>query len=118
VTAASSEYLYVAEKFRSASHCLQLPHPEGEARSIAHALFESTLALHDLGERVVPGDPAREWIERLRELVDTSAVEDPSGLGVYFLKAQGFSVGEKYELRDTINELARWAEEKSRNEGE
>jgi len=52
---------------------------------------------------------ARDWVRRLKDLMDTSGVEDNgSGRGTSFLKAEQLTEEQKSELTAIIDELAHW----------
>lgn len=101
------KFPYQAEKFSAARSCLMLPHPKGEAESIAHAFHECHLGLHDL-RRDNLDDNARNWLAKLEALMDTTGLEDPSGRGLWAVKAERLTVDEKLELSRVVDELAAW----------
>ena len=53
------KFAYPAEKLSAARRILMIPHPRGEAESIANAFHECSLGLHDL-KRNELDDKARE----------------------------------------------------------
>jgi hypothetical protein len=101
------KYSYPAEKFSVARHCLMLPHPKGEAESIMHAFHECSLGLHDL-DRDGLDDNARKWVRKLEELMSTDGLDDPSGRGLWVIKAERLSINDKIELSRVVDELACW----------
>lgn len=104
----SELYVYAAEKFRAARRSLMLPHPQGEAASIAAAFLECSLALDPL-DRSGLDDIARLWIHKLEELMDTTGLTDPGGhAGLWRIKAQGFDADDQDQLSRLVDELAEW----------
>ena len=104
---------YQSEKFNQARRALMLPHPGGEATSIAEAFLEMNLALHHFDESTVESY-AREKIQRLRQLMDTSSVQHGSETGAWKSKAKGFSVEEKREVSNLVDQLSWWFSEQAR----
>ena len=102
-------FSYQAEKFSAARRSLMLPHVKGEAQSIASAFHECSLGLLDL-----PTDDldeyVRDWLNQLKDLMDTSGIDDTSGLGNWALKAEQMTADQKFELSRVIDELADWFE--------
>lgn len=102
------DLIYAKEKLDTARSKLMLPHPDGEAASIASAFLECSLGLgspstRDM-ENVIPH--ARDMIAEIDDFMDTTAVQDPDGRrGLYLVKAEGFTDDEKYRLSFLINEL-------------
>ena len=96
---------YQSETFGKARRILMLPSPHGEAVAIMLAFHECGLGLHQLNEE---GSDARtrEKIKRLKELMDTKEIEDPEKRGRWIIKAEQFSMSEKRELSDLVDELA------------
>lgn len=101
----TSSYQY--EKLSSARSALMLPHPHGEAESIAHAFHECQLGLDHLNRDELD-DYAREWVSKLENLMDTSDLSDPTKKGLWEIKAETLSVEDKFELSHVVNELAHW----------
>ncbi len=101
------KFSYQSEKFSSARSALMLPHPNGEAASIAAAFHQCSLGLHQLYEKDLD-DNARSWTEKLRELMDTSGLVDPDGRGLWAVKAASLTVDQKFELSRVVDELAHW----------
>lgn len=106
------KYSYATEKLSAARRALMLPHPEGEAQSIAHAFHECSLGLQDIRVDDLDSDSAQSWVAKIRELMDTSGIEDQSGRGTWFSKADQLTVNEKLELSRVVDELAHWFEKK------
>jgi len=96
---------YQSETFGKARRMLILPSPHGEAQAIMLALHECHLGLHHLNEEGLD-DNTREKIKRLKELMDTKEIEDPEERGRWLIKAEQFSVSQKRELSDLVDELA------------
>lgn len=101
------KFAYQAEKFSAACHSLMLPHPRGEAESIASAFHECSLGLHKLSDKELD-DNARGWVTKLREFMDTTGIQDPAGRGTWVIKAERLTVDQKLELSRTVAELAHW----------
>lgn len=101
------KFAYQAEKFSAARRSLMLPHPKGEATSIAAAFHECSLGLHKI-DRSDLDDNARLWVIRLEELMDTTNLADPNGVGTWTVKAEQLTLDQKFELSRIVDELAHW----------
>jgi hypothetical protein len=106
------QYMYQAEKLSAARRALMLPHSRSEADSIGYAFHELSLAFHRMDESGLD-DNARGWVRTLKEMMDTTGIEDEAGRGTAFVKAEGFTVDQKIELSRTVDELAHWFERRS-----
>jgi succinate dehydrogenase flavin-adding protein (antitoxin of CptAB toxin-antitoxin module) len=104
---------YQSEKLNQARRALMLPHQKGEAASIAAAFLEIDLALHHFDETTVESY-ARDKIQRLRQIMDTSAKQHGSETGAWTAKAKGFSFEEKLEVSNLVDQLAWWFGENAR----
>lgn len=102
-----NDYAYPSEKLSVARRSLMLPHPRGEAESIAGAFEECSHGLHDLRNEDLD-DNARRWVATIKELMDTSGIQDPSGRGTFVIKAERLTEEQKFELSRVIDELAHW----------
>lgn len=98
---------YQSEKLNQARRALMLPHHKGEAASIAAAFLEIDLALHHFDETSVESY-ARDKIQRLRQIMDTSAKQHGSETGAWTAKAKGFSFEDKLEVSNLVDQLAWW----------
>jgi hypothetical protein len=105
---------YQAEKFNLARRALMLPHPKGEAAAVADAFLELSLALHKFDDAALASG-AREQLQRLRELMDTSGTEHGSERGAWAAKAKGFSTEDKLEISALVDSLASWFREHGRS---
>ena len=104
---------YQAEKFAIARRRLMLPHPNGEAASIVSAFHECSQGLHGLNDKGLD-DRARSLLARLKMLMDTSEVADPQDRGPWTVKATAFTVEQKFEVSQVIDELASWFDQRQR----
>lgn len=100
-------FAYQAEKFSVARSSLMIPHPNGEAASIASAFHECSLGLHDLDEQKLD-DNARGCVAKLNDLMDTSDLTDPDKRGLWAVKADSLTIEQKFELSRVVDELAHW----------
>lgn len=100
-------FSYAAQKFASARSALMLPHPQGEAQSIASAFFECMKGLDRL-DRTHLDDDSRKWIGELENLMSTSGLEDPRREGLLLLKARTLSVDDQFQLSSVVDELSSW----------
>jgi hypothetical protein len=94
-----------------------LPHPHGEAMSISEAFAECSAGFRDLRDEDCD-DSARQWVNTIREYMDTSGIDDSSGRGTWRIKAEGMSLDEKYELSAAVDELAHWFSRRFWGEGD
>ncbi|TAM80588.1 MAG: hypothetical protein EPN47_15110 [Acidobacteria bacterium] len=101
------KYRYQSEKFSTARRLLMLPHPRGETHSIVSAFHECSLGLQDVSEEDLD-ETAGEYVRRLRELMDTTGLEDPTGEGVWWVKARAMTESDEFEIARIIDELASW----------
>ncbi len=106
---ANMKFRHPAEKLSQARRALMLPHSQGEAQSIADAFSVCSLGLNRLSPTDLDDD-ARRWFSKIKELMDTSGVQDPAGRGTFAVKAEGFSLDQKLELADAVDQLADWFE--------
>ena len=84
-----------------------LPHPHGEAKSIASAFIECSLGMMDLKTEDL-GEGVRDWLGKLRDLMDTSDIPEASAYELFELKAKQMTDAQKIELAQIIDELASW----------
>lgn len=115
VSCMPSPYNYAAEKFDSARRSLMLPHPGGEARSVADAFAECMRGLHD----IKPGDldeSAADWVRTLNGLMDAQGILDAAGVGTFQLKAEKLTKQQKSNLSRVVDELAHWFASRARGE--
>lgn len=98
---------YAASKFSTARRILMLPHPHGEADSIADAFHECHLGLKDI-DRGQLDDSARDWVATLDELMNTEGFADESGVGLWRVKAATFGVDDLLDLSMAVDELQHW----------
>jgi hypothetical protein len=106
---ANMKFRYPSEKLLDARRSLMLPHPEGEAQSIADAFSICRRGFDHLNPDDLDDD-ARRWFTKLGELMDTSGVQDPEGRGTFVVKASGFSLEQRRELSDAVDQLTEWLE--------
>jgi len=104
---------YVSEKFAIARKSLMLPHPDGDTKSIVYAFFECSLSLRTLNQYDLD-DGARTSLRKLKELMDTTGLDDPLGRGLYTVKAERLSLDQKAELSREVDYLASWLDVHSR----
>ena len=97
------DFMYQAQKFSQARSCLMLPHSRGEAASIAEALRECNLGMHDL-DRNELDDNARSAIFKLEEFMDSDRVAQ-------------FSNDEMLGFSHVIDELADWFARRKHSSG-
>lgn len=109
------KFSYPSEKFSSARRSLMLPHPNGEASSIASAFHSCTLGLHDIHDEDLD-ESARDWVAKLNAFMDAAGVQYPVDEGAYIAKAKTLTIDEQYELSRVVDELADWFERRFREE--
>ncbi len=102
------KYEYPSEKLSNARRMLMAPHPHGDAPSFAGAFVECNLGLPDISE--IDYEPAREWIQLIRNTMDTTGCVDPNNRGLWLVKAESLSVAEKREFSRALDELASWVD--------
>ena len=100
-------YAYPAEKFAAARRILMVPHPKGEAYSIAVAFHECELGLGDMQPDDFDDD-AKRWVSTVTSLMDTTGIDDQHGRGTAFIKAESLSVDEQSQFAHAIDSLADW----------
>ena len=100
-------FRYAAEKFASARSVLMLPHPQGEAQSIASAFSECRQGLDRLDRTAMDYDSLT-WIRELENLMSTSGLDDPHKEGLFVLKARKLSEDDQFQLSSVVDELAHW----------
>jgi hypothetical protein len=104
---------YTSEKFAIARRSLMLPHPDGEITSIVDAFNECSHGLHEINADDLD-DEARESLNKLEELMDTTGLSDPSLGGLHTIKAELLTLDQKAELSREIDYLASWFDARSR----
>ncbi|MCY1462068.1 hypothetical protein D9M71_798020 [compost metagenome] len=100
-------YEYAASKLSTARRILMLPHPNGEAESIAMAFHEIHLGLMDI-DRSKLDDSARGWARTLDEVMDTAGLEDNEKVGLWTVKARTLGVDDLIDLSMAVDELQFW----------
>lgn len=129
-------YQQAAMRFGRARASLRLPYVGKEARAISDSFAQCGLAIEDLRRKDAPlSEAARTHIEKLEELMDTSAIEDMKKQRTWEIEANGTSVTDpwvdvkqqgtwatkaelllsqqdKDELQATVDWLASWANQK------
>lgn len=100
-------YSYQAEKFAQARRNLMLPHTQGEAQAIAGAFHECSLGLHGF-DRTLLDQNSTLWVNQLDSLMDTNGLTDPSGQGLWAVKASRLTSDDKIQLSHVVDELAHW----------
>ena len=106
-------FSFPAEKFKTARSNLMLPHPKGEAASIADAFAACASGISKV-DPVDLDDYAREALSKLNALIDPIGLRDPAGRGMHTIKAEKLSIEQRRELASTVDELASWFDIKSR----
>jgi len=101
------KFTYASEKFAIARRSLMLPHPDGEITSIVDAFNECSRGLHEISTDDLD-DEARESLSRLKELMDTTGLSDPSLGGLHTIKAESLTPDQKANLSREIDYLASW----------
>ena len=104
------DFMYQAEKLGAARDSLFLPHPKGEAASIVGAFQECDIAFRNFDVDTVKNDDARRWIDAIRDFMDTSGIEDPTGQGTSIIKAEQMDEGDKSDFVRAVDGLASWFE--------
>ena len=99
------KHSYQAEKFSSARRALMLPHPQGEAKSIAAAFHECDRGLAQFNRNQLDQE-AKDWLVKLDKLMNTSGLNDPQKKGLWQVKAETLSESERLELSHIVDELA------------
>ena len=107
------KFTYVNEKFATARRTLMLPHLDGEITSIVDAFNECSHGLHEINADDLD-DGARESLRRLKDLMDTTGLSDPSLGGLHTIKAELLTPDQKAELSREIDYLASWFDAQSR----
>ena len=108
------KFSFPAEKFKAARSHLMLPHPKGEAASIANAFAECAFGISKVDAAADLDDYARELLSKLNALIDPVGLRDPADRGMYTIKAEKLSIEQRRELSSIVDELASWFDLKSR----
>lgn len=104
-------FAYPAEKFVTARRILMLSSPADEAQGIATAFHECTLGLKSVRDEDLDVS-ATAWVGRLRELMGTPGLGDPSASSPWIAKAQALTEDQRVEVAVIIDELAAWFQER------
>lgn len=98
---------YQSEKFSAARSALMLPHPNGQAASIASAFYVCSRGLRDL-KLEDTADNVSAWVHKLQEFMNTDGLTDDRGVGLWHIKAESLSTEQLFELSHIVDELASW----------
>ena len=102
---------YQRETFGKARRILMLPDPQREAEAIMRAFHECSLGLHHLHAGDLD-DPTREKIKRVKELMETTEIAAPEQHDRWLVKAMQFSLSQKMELVELVDDLANFFDRK------
>lgn len=84
------------------------PHSEGEERSYAHAFEVISRGFGTLNREAVVDENAKQWIQTIERLMDTTGVIDDSGRGTYWQRAKQLTIEERRAFSKAVDELAHW----------
>jgi hypothetical protein len=112
-----SDFSRQAEKLSLARRCLMLPHSKGAEIAIADAFTECYYAFYHWNEAGLD-DNARRWVTKIKELMGTAGSVDSIGGAPWEAQARTLSVDQQLELRDAVDELANWFNEKETCRGD
>jgi hypothetical protein len=85
------------------------PHVDDEASSHVGAFDECSLALKELPNEELD-ESARSWIATIVRTMDTTGIEDPSGRGIWAIRAEQLSIEEEQEFSRAVDGLANWCD--------
>jgi hypothetical protein len=102
---------YAGEQFHMARRHLMLPHPEGEAQSVATAFLETNVGLRRVRDEYLDGH-ARGWIRTIRTLMDQTAIVGGAE-GTAIVRARGLVAEERRQFADAVDQLAGWCDRAS-----
>ena len=103
-------FSYAREKLVTARRILMLPHPKGEAQSLAAAFHECYLGLDKLPDSAFHGS-ATEYIRTIRSTIDTTGVIDDHGRGTFTVKAEQLTESEKHDFSAAVDDLLYWMDD-------
>ena len=109
-------YQQAAMRLSRAQEHLRPPYRGGEAVEIKDAFLECEMAFRDLRRHGLAPEEglARGQAVRLARFLDRSGVEDPARRGVYLIKAEQLTPEQTHEVREAVDTLAQWADERFR----
>lgn len=113
------KWAYAGKQLDAAQRLLMLPHPKGEADSIARSFHECELGLQDAARNGLDSefdDDARAWVNAIRSAMDTTGAEAKSGEGNWFAKASTLTVDEKAAYASAVADFAYWLDSRFRGE--
>ena len=110
----NDKYRYPAEKLSAARRALMLPHPLGEAVSVAGAHFEFSIGMRGLTSDDLD-DNAQGWVRTIERVMDLKGIDDPTGKGTANIRAEQLSDEEKADFSRCVDELAWWLDWKHRS---
>ena len=103
---------YLGQKFSEARRALMLPHPSGEAESIAAAIVACAIAL-DHVRSDIPGQiedtDALHHLRTIESALPARDLGDPKGVGTALVKAQAMTEDEQRKFATAVDALANWA---------
>jgi truncated hemoglobin YjbI len=87
-----------------------LPFHEGEAAAIANAFHLCSRALEELrlNKKKLDQENVQAWIDVIEKTMDTTGLEDPTGSGLWYIRAQALTTEQKSAFSDAVHELADW----------
>lgn len=101
--------LYLWEKCSQARRDLMLPHPDGEAASIAEAYWKIHLSAKMHLDRENLDDDAKRSLARLDELMDTTGLKKPTALSnLHQIRAEQLTQEEQAEFSTLVDHLCGW----------
>lgn len=101
------KFAYISERFSAANKSLLPPHPNGEISSIANAFHECSHGLHEINNDDLD-DETLESLNKLKNLMDTTGLSDPSLGDLFIIKAELLTPDQKAELSREVEFLANW----------
>ena len=107
----NAKTVYLSKCVGTARRVLMLPHPEGEASDIAHAMSEISLGLHGFDASSIGNEDARRLLKQITEAMDVAGLEDPDGRGLNYVKADQMSIDERAAFSHAVSELSSYLDD-------
>ena len=104
-----------SSQFAKARQILMLPHPNGEAVSVAQAFGEIDMGLENLDQSKLD-ESAKKWLAELKELMNWKGIEVNAEEGRYLSKAKTLSLDERFALSHLVDELQCFFGEQARKQ--
>ena len=104
-----------SSQFAAARRILMLPHPDGQAESVALAFGEIDMGLENLDQSKLD-ESAKKWLAELVDLMNWKGIEVSAEEGRYLSKAKTLSLDDLLTLSQLVDDLQCFFGEQARKQ--